>query len=71
MDRLRALGTVEVVETRWVDEGAVVTAAGVSAGIDMALYLVGSLWSPGTAREVQKGIECSPAPPYSDFPIRR
>ena len=39
MDRLRALGTVEVVEKRWVDEGAVVTAAGVSAGIDMALYL--------------------------------
>jgi transcriptional regulator GlxA family with amidase domain len=68
---LRALGPVEVVEKRWVDEGAVVTAAGVSAGIDMVLYLVGRLWGPATAREVQKGIGCSPAPPCSDFPIRR
>lgn len=67
LDRLRALGTVEVVEERWVDEGAVVTSSGVSAGIDMALYLVGRLWGPEMARKVQKGIEYFPAPPYADI----
>ncbi len=69
MDRLRALGTVEVVEERFVDEGSVVTAAGVSAGIDMALYLTGRLWGPEFARRVQKGIEYFPAPPYAEVPI--
>jgi transcriptional regulator GlxA family with amidase domain len=70
LDRLRALGTVDVVEgERWVDEGAVVTSSGVSAGIDMALYLVGRLWGPEAARRVQKGVEYFPAPPYADVPI--
>jgi transcriptional regulator GlxA family with amidase domain len=69
LDRLRALGTVEVVEARWVDEGRVVTAAGVSAGIDMSLYLVGRLWSPELARRVQHGVEYFPAPPYGDVPL--
>ncbi|MGI8550028.1 MAG: DJ-1/PfpI family protein, partial [Dehalococcoidia bacterium] len=69
LDRLRELGTVEVVEERWVDNGNVITAAGVSAGIDMALYLVGRLWSPETARRVQKGIEYFPSPPYADLPV--
>jgi transcriptional regulator GlxA family with amidase domain len=70
LDRLRALGTVDVVEgERWVDEGPVVTSSGVSAGIDMALYLVGRLWGPEAARRVQKGIEYFPAPPYADVPI--
>lgn len=70
LDRLRALGTVEVVEgQRWVDEGAVVTSSGVSAGIDMALYLVGRLWGPEAARRVQKGVEYFPDPPYADIPI--
>jgi transcriptional regulator GlxA family with amidase domain len=61
MDRLRSLGTVEVVEERWVDEGQVITASGVSAGIDMSLYLVGRLWGAETARQVQKAIEYFPA----------
>ena len=69
MDRLRALGTVRVVEQRWVDEGRVVTSAGVSAGIDMSLYLIGRLWDPPTARRVQKGIEYFPDPPYGDVPV--
>lgn len=69
MDRLRALEGIRVVEERWVDEGRVVTASGVSAGIDMALHLVGRLWGPETARRVQKGIEYFPAPPYPDVPI--
>ena len=69
LDRLRALGTVEVLEQRYVDEGAVVTSAGISAGIDMALYLVGRLWGPEVARRVQKGVEYFPDPPYGDVPI--
>ena len=69
LDRLRALGSVEVLEQRYVDEGVVVTSAGISAGIDMALYLVGRLWGPETARRVQKGVEYFPDPPYGDVPI--
>jgi transcriptional regulator GlxA family with amidase domain len=69
MDRLRAIDGIQVVDQRWVDEGRVVTASGVSAGIDMALHLVGRFWGPETARRVQKGIEYFPAPPYSEVPI--
>ena len=65
MDRLRALGTVKVVEERFVDEGCVITAAGVSAGIDMALHLVGRLWGVDLARQVQKAIEYFPEPPFA------
>lgn len=60
---------VTVVEERWVDEGDVITAAGVSAGIDMALHLVGRLWGPEKARMIQKYIEYFPAPPYAEVPV--
>jgi transcriptional regulator GlxA family with amidase domain len=43
-----------------------VTAAGVSAGIDMSLHLVGRLWGVETACQLQKGVEYFPAPPYAD-----
>jgi transcriptional regulator GlxA family with amidase domain len=69
---MKALGTVTVVEgTRFVDEGRVITASGVSAGIDMALHLVGRLWGPPLARMVQKAMEYFPDPPYGDVPIPR
>jgi transcriptional regulator GlxA family with amidase domain len=68
MDELRSLG-VDVVDKRWVDEGNVITAAGVSAGIDMSLHLVGRLWGPETARKVQQSIQYFPDPPYQDVPI--
>ena len=64
-DRLRSLG-VEVVEERFVRDGNVITAAGVSAGIDMALYVVGLLMSPDVARNVQKAIEYYPEPPFAE-----
>jgi len=51
-------------DDRFVDTGDVITAAGVSAGIDMALHLVGRLASPDTAREVRRYIQYDPAPPY-------
>jgi transcriptional regulator GlxA family with amidase domain len=49
---------------RFVDAGEVITAAGVSAGIDMALHLVGRLGSPEKAREVRRYIQYDPEPPY-------
>lgn len=63
--------TIRVVrDRRWVDDGQVITAAGVSAGIDMALHMVGRLAGPERARQVQDGIEYHPAPPIWDEPAR-
>jgi len=42
-----------------------VTAAGVSAGIDMALWLVGQIWDAETARNTQRIIQYEPEPPYA------
>jgi transcriptional regulator GlxA family with amidase domain len=50
-------------EARYVDDGDVVTSAGVSAGIDMALHLVARLESPDVARAVRRAIQYDPAPP--------
>jgi transcriptional regulator GlxA family with amidase domain len=50
-------------DDRFVDSGDVVTAAGVSAGIDMALHLVARLHSPERAREVRRYIQYDPEPP--------
>ena len=50
-------------DDRFVDDGEVITAAGVSAGIDMALHLVGRLGSPEKAREVRRYIQYDPQPP--------
>jgi transcriptional regulator GlxA family with amidase domain len=56
--------TIEVRrDDRFVDSGEVVTAAGVSAGIDMALHLVARLHSPERAREVRRYIQYDPDPP--------
>lgn len=51
-------------DDRFVDNGDVITAAGVSAGIDMALHLVGRLGSPEKAREVRRYIQYDPRSPY-------
>jgi transcriptional regulator GlxA family with amidase domain len=70
LDRLRAIPDVLVVDDeRWVDEGPIVTSSGVSAGIDMALYLVGRLWGADVALQVQKAVEYFPDPPYANVPI--
>ena len=50
-------------EERFIDLGDVVTSAGVSAGIDMALHLVARLGSVERAREVRREIQYDPAPP--------
>jgi transcriptional regulator GlxA family with amidase domain len=57
---------VEVRErVRYVRDGNLVTAAGVSAGIDMALWLCGQLWGVEVARNTQRAMEYEPAPPYA------
>jgi len=65
VDELRALApTVQVRESdRWVDDGDIITSAGVSAGIDMALHLVARLAGPDRARQVRRGIQYDPQPP--------
>ena len=50
-------------DDRFVDSGEIVTAAGVSAGIDMALHLVARLHSPQRARDVRRYIQYDPEPP--------
>ncbi|HMJ77961.1 MAG TPA: DJ-1/PfpI family protein [Iamia sp.] len=57
--------TIEVrPDDRYVDDGDIVTSAGVSAGIDMALALVARLVSPERAKDVRKYIQYDPEPPY-------
>ncbi|HMF05201.1 MAG TPA: DJ-1/PfpI family protein [Acidimicrobiia bacterium] len=51
-------------EERVVFEGKVVTGAGVSAGIDLALTLVDKIYGPEVAQAVQLGIEYDPQPPH-------
>lgn len=63
IDLLRGMGGVEIVKERYVRDGNVITAAGVSAGIDMALHLVGLLKDATTALNVQKMMEYYPEPP--------
>jgi transcriptional regulator GlxA family with amidase domain len=56
--------TIEVrPEDRFVDSGEVITASGVSAGIDMALHLVARLHSTQRARQVKRDIQYDPEPP--------
>jgi transcriptional regulator GlxA family with amidase domain len=62
-DHLRSYGAEPVAE-RVVVEGKVITAAGVSAGIDMALTLVGMIDGPEMAMAIQLGIEYDPQPPF-------
>jgi transcriptional regulator GlxA family with amidase domain len=50
-------------DDRFVDDGSIITAAGVSAGIDMALHLVARLSSYERARETRRYIQYDPAPP--------
>lgn len=58
--------TTVVNDERWVHDGNVITAAGVSAGIDMALYLISVLEDPATAKRVQQMMEYFPQPPVFD-----
>jgi transcriptional regulator GlxA family with amidase domain len=67
VETLRARNEAAAVldRVRYVRDGNLVTAAGVSAGIDMALWLVGQWHGAETARAVQRAMEYDPAPPYA------
>ena len=60
LDRLRALGNVQVIEERFVRDGDVWCSAGVSAGIDMTLAFIASLAGDEKAGEVQLAAEYYP-----------
>jgi transcriptional regulator GlxA family with amidase domain len=62
-DRLRNLGAVPVAR-RYVRSGKIITAAGVSAGIDMAIDLVAREAGEDFAQGVQLAIEYDPQPPF-------
>jgi len=66
VNQLRERGDVTVLENvRYVRDGNLVTSAGVSAGIDMSLWLVGQMHGVAHARLTQRLMEYDPAPPYA------
>lgn len=60
---LERLGAIPV-EERWVESDKYITAAGVSAGIDMALLLAARIGGDDLAQMIQLGIEYDPEPPF-------
>jgi transcriptional regulator GlxA family with amidase domain len=67
IEELRGLapGLTVLEGQRWVVDGNLVTSAGVSAGIDMALWVLGQATSVEHARTTQYLMEYDPAPPYA------
>jgi transcriptional regulator GlxA family with amidase domain len=61
---------IHVDDERYVRDGRIVTSAGVSAGIDMSLWLVGQWFGVDLARTVQTRIEYFPEPPYAADDVR-
>jgi putative intracellular protease/amidase len=62
-ETLKSFGATPVIR-RVVEQGKVITAAGVSAGIDMALVLVARIAGDAVAQAIQLGIEYDPQPPF-------
>lgn len=61
---LRIDGSIAAMrDSRFVDTGDIITAAGISAGIDMALHLIVRLHSEDRAREIRRWLQYDPAPP--------
>ena len=66
VEKLRERGGATVLDdVRYVRDGNLVTSAGISAGIDMSLWLVGQLYDVTHARNVQRVMQYDPAPPYT------
>jgi len=55
---------VTIKNERYIQDGKIITSAGVSAGIDMALYLVSKIAGDQTAKMIQLAIEYDPKPPF-------
>ncbi len=63
LDKLADLGATPV-SRRVVEQGKVITAAGVSSGIDMALTLAARIAGEDVAQAIQLAIEYDPQPPF-------
>ncbi|MGA9490988.1 MAG: DJ-1/PfpI family protein [Mycobacterium sp.] len=61
---LKSLGVNAVGDERVVHEGQIVTSAGVSAGIDLALWLAGQIGGEDRAKVIQLSMEYDPQPPF-------
>ena len=70
MDVLAGLGAVPV-SRRVVEQGKVITAAGVSSGIDMALMLAARIAGEDVAKAIQLGIEYDPEPPFESGSVAK
>jgi transcriptional regulator GlxA family with amidase domain len=64
LSMLKVLGAKPVGDERVVHEGNIVTSAGVSAGIDLALWLAGEIGGEERAKVIQLSIEYDPQPPF-------
>ncbi|MFL5831036.1 MAG: DJ-1/PfpI family protein [Solirubrobacteraceae bacterium] len=64
LDVLAEYGAIPIGDRRVVEQGKVLTAAGVSAGIDMALTLAARIAGDELAQAIQLGIEYDPEPPF-------
>ena len=69
LDALREHGATPV-SRRVVEQGRIITAAGVCAGIDMALTLAARIAGDELAQGIQLGIEYDPAPPFAGGSVR-
>ena len=61
---LKAFGAIPVADERIVHQDNIVTSAGVSAGLDLALWLAGEIGGDGRAKAIQLAIEYDPQPPF-------
>lgn len=66
-DEFKQLGLAGelIPHVRYVCDDTLVTSAGVSAGIDMSLWITGQMFTQKLARQVQRAMQYEPAPPYA------
>ena len=69
LDQLKLLGAIPVAE-RVVEDGNVITGAGVTSGIDFALVLTARIWGEAAAKAIQLALEYDPQPPFSSGSIK-
>lgn len=69
-DKLKEYGA-EVVDKRYVQDGKILTSAGVSAGIDMSLFLVSLILDEKAAKLIQLSLEYDPQPPFDAGSIEK
>jgi putative intracellular protease/amidase len=69
-DELATYGATPT-ERRVVQQGKVITAAGVSSGIDMGLVLAAKIAGPEVAQAIQLGIEYDPQPPFDSGSVEK